>query len=578
MSTIERVKSNWKGTPSEPVWTADLGQSNLLTGPNGSGKSRIIEALELCLTGSVSGFLGRKAVKDSKMLWRAKAKGKGPLFVEANLSDGRTLRWEQARSNGKAKCFVDGEPLKGFLGASLTVGDVRANLFGSPATAEKWLSSQLNFTTTEVLALLGEKAEDHPYVWSLVQPFANSPTPSGLIENLKKRARASKGEAETAQKLIEEMEHAIGPAVTDKELYEAQKAVTEAENASVKAIDRCEDVSQLRALHQQCQDLSGELAMLPEVDPQGVSGLKTAQSILHTLKVVAEEYPNNQLCPCCHKTLDKGMESLKERATALEGYIRAGQQTDLILKRRKTLTVALEGAQNRGKSLLSRVNGDYLKRVSEGHNPQDDVEAAQAQIAQAQEVLDELQRRRIGTQAPSMAQATVNRAAEAYEGYTEAVKLVEAIIADAVTQSVDEFNEALAKIYPAHLGKPKLALRPQVSVGIERNGVVGAPSGGEEALLMLAIATVIAYLNPNEELTLLVMEDRAIDAFTLNTILDNWNGCEYGQVFIPTTLKGDNVDGSWNVVDCWPQLNMDETVETSKSEVKSVDPFDAHPS
>ena len=109
MIRVSSIESNWKGTPSVPVWTATLGQATVLTGPNGGGKSKVCEAIELALTGRVSQFAGRKSVKDPKTLWRAKPKGKGGLFIELTLSDGRTVRWQQDRSNGKPRQTIDGE-------------------------------------------------------------------------------------------------------------------------------------------------------------------------------------------------------------------------------------------------------------------------------------------------------------------------------------------------------------------------------------------------------------------------------------------------------------------------------------
>lgn len=129
--------------------------------------------------------------------------------------------------------------------------------------------------------------------------------------------------------------------------------------------------------------------------------------------------------------------------------------------------------------------------------------------------------------------------------------MVETIIGDAVTKGVAEFNTAIAKVYPEHLGTPQLTLRPQVSIGIERDGILGAPSGGEESVLMLAIATVISYLKGVENLNLLIMEDRAIDTYTLLSILDNWRECRYAQVFVPTTHKVEGEVEGWEVVDCW---------------------------
>ena len=551
MTIVIRVESNWKGTPSSPDWTAQVGQSTILTGPNGGGKSRVIEAIQLALTGSVSNYLGRKSVKDSKMLWRSKAKGKGALYIELTLSDGGTIRWEQSRSNGKPKWLLDGEAFSGLSYASLIVSDVRDNLFGSPATAEKWLSTQLGITTEEIMATLSQQAEDHPYVWSLVQPFANAgPTPAALVQSLQKRARASKAEAETAQTLVEEMQHASGPTVTDAELQAAREKVSSLESQGREAFNRCEDSQLLASLEGAERTLSAELDSLPAPNPQAVAGLATARSIVLMLERVLLHYPQNTLCPCCHKELDSGVASLHKRGKELTEYIASAQEAASILERRQFIKAKIGPIQNQASALVERNPG--IRSVEQ---TQLDVESIQRQLGEAQTHLDELQRRRVSTQAPSMAQATVNRASEAHAGYKEAAKMVETIITKSVTEAVDEFNVALCKVYPEHLGTPVLSLRPQVSIGVERNGVVGAPSGGEESLLLLAIATVVSYLKGVERLNMLVMEDKSIDTYTLLSIIDNWRGCEYAQVFVPTTHKVEGEVEGWEVVDCWTKEN-----------------------
>ena len=572
MTIVVRVESNWKGTPSSPDWTAQVGQSTILTGPNGGGKSKVIEAIQLALTGSVSSYLGRKSVKDSKMLWRAKAKGKGPLYIELTLSDGRTIRWEQSRSNGKPKWLVDGESFSGIPGTSMVVSDVRDNLFGSPATAEKWLSTQLGITTEEIMATLSQQAEDHPYVWSLVQPFANAgPTPAALVQSLQKRARASKVEAETAQTLVEEMQHASGPTVTDAELQAAREKVSSLESQGRQAFNRCEDLQSLAALEGGRRILSAKLDNLPAPEPQVVAGLATARSIVSMLNGVVLHYPENTLCPCCHKELDAGVASLHKRAKELTAYIASAQEAASILERRQLLQAKIVSTQNQASAVLERNPG--IQSVGQA---QLDVESIQGQLREAQTYLDELQRRRVSTQAPSMAQATVDRASEAHAGYKEAAKMVETLITKSVTEAVDQFNYALGKVYPAHLGTPVLSLRPQVSVGIERNGVVGAPSGGEESLLLLSIATVISYLKGVESLNLLVMEDRAIDTHTLLSIIDNWRGCKYAQVFVPTTHKVEGEVEGWEVVGCWSKENDWDNVAVLPA-LQGVTPLQAPP-
>ena len=580
MIRVSSIESNWKGTPSVPVWTATLGQATVLTGPNGGGKSKVCEAIELALTGRVSQFAGRKSVKDPKTLWRAKPKGKGGLFIELTLSDGRTVRWQQDRSNGKPRQTIDGElwvgqagetPWTG-LGTVFGVAEVRNNLFGSPATAEKWLSTELGVTTQEILASIGEKAKENPYLWSLIQPFANSDSPGALVDSLKKRMRASKAEADTAQKLVDELEHVSGSPVTDAELAQAQQAVDRARdgwNEAATAIDQQKLLAEVHAEFLRARD---ELASLPgDTLTAEIAGVATARSIIAALNSAVLNFPNNTLCPCCHKELDEGVVSIHKRLKQLSDYVGSAEEARNTIDRRKVLTTTMEQAKTQGEALNSELQAKGNRNWTE------EKEVRGLAVESAKAFLDELQRRRIATQAPGIAKATVDRAVQAHEGYKQAAKMVEDLLTERVEEAVDEFNVALAKIYPEHFGKPVLTLRPQVAVGVERDGVVGAPSGGEESVLLLAIATVVAYLRGSAGVNLLVMEDRAIDDYTLQAILDNWNDCEYAQVFIPTTNNPPKTVEGWSYVYCLRTSQEDEEVVTPDTPSK-VDPFEAHPS
>jgi hypothetical protein len=522
------------------------------------------------------GFLGRKAVKDSKMLWRAKPKGKGPLFVELTLSDGRTVRWQQDRSNGKPHWTLEGET---FTDATILntvvfgVEEVRNNLFGSPATAEKWLSTQLGITTDEVVGSVGALAEEVPYVWSLIQPFANSATPAVLVDSLKKRMRASKAEADTAQKLVEEMEHVAGPSVTDAELEAKRVQLRVAREAALLADRHQGYVEQIQENERAWQGANAELAQLGTPDSVDTRGVEVAQAVLTALNLVVSSFPDNTLCPCCHKALDQGMTTLQERQEVLAGFVAQAREATKAVERKQTLTAKSKGYYADAKKLADLLPPGYLDSW-QFKQPEAHTDACSAKANAIGEELDELQRRRISTQAPGIAKATVERALQAYEGYQQAVKLVAEILALTVESAVEDFNEALAKIYPDHFGEPVLSLRPQVSVGVKRNGTVGAPSGGEEAVLLFAIATVISYLRGDKGMNILVMEDRALDSFTLGVLLNNWSECPYAQVFLPTTWRVSGEEG-WSIVSHWSTEETEEdleTIPTTSTEILSASP------
>ena len=560
---IVSVKSNWKGASASTPWEVFLGNSTLITGPNGSGKSRMVEAIELTLTGQVSNYLGRGAVKDPKMLWRAKAQGKGSLFVELTLTDGRVIRWEQARSNGKPTRTIDGEVWSGSgLGSVFGVAEVRANLFGSSKKAEKWLSGKLGLTLDDVFSQLEEKldAEVFGFAESLraTAPYSDIDTFLGM---LKSGARDCKSQARAAQALVEELEHVAGAYVSDEELAKAKAASLVAAQGVSEAQLLQESITQLQEAHGEYQRAGTELASIAAPDgPQ--NGIICARSLRETLKQVLHHFPDAQTCPCCDKALDSGMDTLRARLAGLTQFIEAADESTKLTNRRAVLETALQQAKARGEHLMGLIPPQMLP-TAEGNPVAGVIEAAKGRLEQAYARLDELQRRRVSSQSPGMAQNTVEQESSKATLYQTTADCMEGVVAEKVATTLASFNRALKSGYPDHFGTPVLALRPQVAVSLERGGVSGVPSGGEEALLLFAIAGVLAYLQSESDaggINVIVMEDRGLDADTLNSLLPMWKDCEYAQILVPTTTKASGDTEGWEVLSYWPTESDDKAV------------------
>lgn len=572
---IVSVKSNWKGASASTPWEVFLGNSTLITGPNGSGKSRMVESIELALTGQVSNYLGRGTVRDPKMLWRAKPKGKGALFVELTLTDGRVIRWEQARSNGKPTRTIDGEIWSGNgLGSVFGVAEVRANLFGSPKKAEKWLSGKLGLTLDDVFSQLEEKlgAEVFTFAESLraTAPYSDIDSFLGM---LKSGARDCKAKARAAQALVEELEHISGTYVSDTELAEAKEASLVAAREVGKAQGLQEAITQLQEAHGEYQRAGMELASIAAPDgPQ--NGIICARSLSETLKQVLRHYPASQDCPCCGKGLDNGADTLRTRLAGLTQFIEAADESTKLANRRTVLETSLRQAKARGEHLMGLIPPQMLP-TAESNPVAGVVEAAEGRLARAYTRLDELQRRRVSSQSPGMAQTTVEQESSKANLYQTTADCLEGVVAEKVATTLESFNRALKSGYPDHFGTPVLALRPQVAVSLERGGVSGVPSGGEEALLLFAIAGVLAYLQSESNagsINVIVMEDRGLDGDTLNSLLPMWKDCEYAQILVPTTTKASGDTEGWEVLSYWPTESEDKPVVVRGTGNK-VDPF-----
>ncbi len=314
---VTELSTNWKASSVEGD-NFTLGQLTLLSGPNGSGKSRIIEALELALTGSVSNYAGRASVKDPKMLWRSCPKGAKALFINVTLIDGRVIKWVQTRSNGKPTVTVDGIESPSALAPDLMqIATLRAQLFGAPAKAERWLAGVLGMERDVVVekAILTLPESQVSLLRNLAT--SNDRSTDALLAECKERARAASAEAKVATGVVEELEHVAGPIVTDAEIAKADK---DAKQWSVVAQTYARAQAESAAFSDAKKRREADLATLQALPQQPGADremLVAIQEVVRALDRTNRAWPNNHLCPCCRTEvgnlhLTTRLESLRE--------------------------------------------------------------------------------------------------------------------------------------------------------------------------------------------------------------------------------------------------------------------------
>ena len=464
------------------------------------------------------------------------------------------------------------------MGNVFGVAEVRANLFGSPKRAEKWLSGKLGLTLTEVWAGMEEglDAETLSFAVNLRGAAGADPTVDSFLRLLKEGARSANAQAKAAQELVEELEHVSGSYVSDADLEKAKIA----EEDGAKAINGAQHIhaqmGQLKEAHDEYQQAGKELTLLSkELVPAQAGGLACARSIQEAINRAVLHFPNSTVCLCCHTPLENGVATLHSRLKEISEYIAHMEETEKLVNRRAILETTVAQAKERGSHLLSLIPPRFLSNKGALAEA---LEVAQLRHSQARAHLDELQRRRVSSQSPGMAQATVEGKLRNSALYQTAADCMEKIVKEKVATTLEAFNKALAIAYPTHFGTPVLTLRPQVSVSVQRKSGVGVPSGGEEALLLFAIAGVLAYLQKEdggEGTNVLVMEDRGLDVETLNSLIPMWKGCEYAQVLVPTTTKTTVETDGWKVLSYWPIESESESVANGNG-TYNVDLFDLH--
>lgn len=530
---VLKVWTNWKAsTPEGDVF--ELGQRTLLAGPNGSGKSRVIEAIELCLTGSVSHYAGRASVKDPKTLWRSCPEGAKSLYIEVTLSNNDVIRWEQARSNGKPEILHNGEKVTEPVAPGvMAVSALRSELFGSSARAEKWLAKVLDLDTDSIY---GETRDNltPPQTLLFDALAAQILDPSDLVTRLKKAGREAAEQAKQATAVVEELEHVVGPIVTDAEIEAADQQRAALDQLAQEYNRAMAEAKAWNANGNELQRLKAEYAALPPVTGVDPKLILAMRQVVLALQATQEAWPANKLCPCCRTEV--GTLALTTRLETLKSWVQGNEQTLAQVQRASDLLQAIESMQ-----------ADY----SQGCPPIPlyDAEAHKQAVAH----YDDLCRRRVAAQAPGMATSTAEGAADRATNYKACAKALAKVLEKAIASRIGAVEKALAQGYPASLGTPRVQLRPQVAIGIERGGKVGAPSGGEEAALVLALAQA---LNTGG---ILVLEDRAFDAQTLTAVMECLSATP-AQVIIQTTTGVVAPEG-WTGVSFWPPVQYDDTVD-----------------
>ena len=557
---VSRLRLNWKQQAAPAGVTHNLNPLMYVTGPPGAGKTAIVEGLSLALTGTVpAGYLGRKEPTSSpNLLWRSKPKEASTLWSEATLSDGRVIRWEQKRHNSRPTRTIDGQkitPNNPLPVVVLTVDEVRANIVGRlPKTAEKWLAGRLHIGVPEVMAKLkeGYKTKD-----GLIKPseatvaaltaLCESPTittPALLLEKTIKLANEARNQADAAGQVEEALEHAV-ELVTDEELATATQKVAEAEAAHREALAGARAVNELQGLATNLTEATTQLRALPEVPPRATLQLHSAQATLTALQTTAAAYPGNHLCPTCREAV--GVEALERRRESLVEFIARAAPSVQALSQRETLLARIERLRSHASRLREQLGDAVFAAVRQGVW-EDESAAAGVAASVARADLNELQIKRVGAAGPTLAAEQRAKVETRRETLRAAAQHVEKAQSALVDKALSEFVTGARKLYPTNsFGKPVITMRPNIVLGVERDGRPGAPSGCQEEALLLSLAGSLAQMEtkvlngaaggPDSPLSLLVFGDVGMDSETTHDLLTLFTAWTGGQLLVPTTAE-----------------------------------------
>lgn len=139
MKKIIEIESNIKSQDGTP-WSYEIDDNTLLIGPNECGKSAISEAIQLALTGSVSGILLKAEVKSGSDLECLIPDSCEEGFARVTFSDGSTASWEKKRGKAVSK--------SGQNGVAFPVNALRGLFQGSEEKVTKTLFEHFSPTVT----------------------------------------------------------------------------------------------------------------------------------------------------------------------------------------------------------------------------------------------------------------------------------------------------------------------------------------------------------------------------------------------------------------------------------------------
>ena len=220
---VLRVTTNIK-SPDGRSRKTEIGEKTLLIGPNECGKSTVAEAIQLALTGSVSGlFMRPNPVKTGTQLAALCPESEDLVFAEVELSDGSTARWEVSPGSRTKRT--------GYAGCVTPVSELKSALSGSPLTAYKFFFRRLMdpLTMTDLMGAFPKSLRmPKDETLSSVQAY-EALSPEDVIEMLDeagKRKREAKAKSKALREVTRELQGA--QVISNEDLYKTWESLFQA--------------------------------------------------------------------------------------------------------------------------------------------------------------------------------------------------------------------------------------------------------------------------------------------------------------------------------------------------------------
>lgn len=596
---VTQVKSNVKGGVD-----IALGPKTLIIGPTGSGKSRIANSVELALSGVVSDIVGRDTMARELDLFALAPNREGTLEATALLSNDQKASWSSVKTGDTAKKAKIARPDCINKESVFPLRLVREALAGSSETTRKFLIEFAKPVVTfeSILAGMGPISDGVIELLQLEWDIASSAVDADrvpgttlllrMLEKAKARANAESTRASVLRDVATEAAADLAPPPTDEEFSTARRAVGTAKAAFEKAVradaaatanaNRQAQVERERAGFERAKakaiseaealilaenaakaalakiesdfldaDLSNDI---PEVIYPLIKVLEyqVAQGGILVVSGNSRVYTGNCLVCGSNVPCDDLKNNLDESVAAVASVTAFREQKRILTAKVAYATAAVDAcdaAVARLDSSIARATTeleDFAVAMNDEDVPR--VDHARDEVTTAEAALRELellQGRWDAAQKPVDTSVDAGLDSARWKDLTTALSI-------AMGHLLDEGVEGLRAKVQAYLPGNTFSLRLRdgersvCQMGFEREGVLHtALSGFEWAQMNLALAGVIAKKG---ELSVLIPEDRAVDADTLAKMLTVYENAPM-QVIIATPTRPTTVSAAWTIIE-----------------------------
>ena len=552
---VAHARSNVKGG----VHTS-LGPKTLIVGPNGAGKSRVVNTVELALSGYASDIVGRPVLKKGADLIALAPEGE-PLHAQATLSDDRGASYRiERRPGGKtARPEHAAVPdLEVIYPAPMVVAALRGNL----TTARSFVlqHSGLDIHHDTIVERLPSTVRKR-YEEGVAHVEASDAL--GILLAVRKYADT---DAKAARALVKSGETGEVPAhVPAEEMDTAREAVrvTSAAYAKAREIPDPIDINALYAQAsealttlQKAEENAQALAKVAQQEVDGSADAAKARGALVTLFTLIADHtatPREMECVLCGQAAQVDPADYRKRAQVLAEH---NGQAQAVMAAKASLPQALEHLQRLQATAESAVHRYRTAHATYAADPPVDritaIHEAYSALTSAEVRLRELER---SGDAYDRHQAAQERAKDALVILREVTDL-SAACADLVDQLVSEGRESFIAKVQQYLPSSdtfdlvlKVHRRDVCLFGFRRDGELHtALSGAEWARLTMALGAACIPAKDNV-LAILTPEERAYDGVTLAAIMRALSDTP-AQVILTSPIKprGRNPAG-WMVIE-----------------------------